>query len=311
MTEPLDNPPATGIAPGEGVLLKALREVVFAPQAPRTLPDELAANAEAVELYAALLETREFLLAVADGDLSRRLSARGYLPGTLKTLQANLRNLTWQTQRIAGGDLTQRVDFMGEFAEAFNSVTDQFRVLLDKVRLLASRDPLTDLHNRRHFMEAAGIELQRARRYELPMSVLMLDLDHFKSVNDRYGHPAGDQILCHTAAILTRGTRRIDLVARYGGEEFVVLLAQTDPAGARVVADRIRAAIQDAPVRVGEALVPVTASIGVGGLSVIGAQTDDVVLKGIIAQADQALYLAKAAGRNRVESSPAPSPAAA
>lgn len=230
---------------------------------------------------------------------------------SFKHLHASLRHLTWKTQQIAGGDLTQRVDFMGEFAEAFNAMTAQLGSLIEKVCQLATRDSLTGLHNRRHFLAAAGNEVQRARRHELPLSVLMLDLDHFKQINDRHGHLAGDQVLRQAAEILRREIRTIDLSARYGGEEFVLLPAQTPADGALVLADRIRSAIQREVFRAAESVIPVTASIGVAGLSQVGPEPDDAILLSLIDRADQALYHAKAAGRNRVTLYPGVSPAAA
>jgi two-component system cell cycle response regulator len=170
----------------------------------------------------------------------------------------------------------------------------------DKQRLevLARTDPLTHTANRRALMERLNGELERARRYALSLSVLMVDLDHFKLVNDTYGHPIGDEVLRSTARVLQREARNVDVVARFGGEEFVVVLPETGEEGAVRVADRIRARIAEQAVMPGAGYdtARVTASIGVASVpsSVVNAAED------LIALADQALYRAKAAGRNQV-----------
>lgn len=166
--------------------------------------------------------------------------------------------------------------------------------LVDQTKRLAATDALTGLMNRRAFLEAIAKEKRNER---LPLAVAILDVDHFKRVNDTKGHEAGDVVLKGVAEVLRKMARRSDLVARWGGEEFVVALAQTADAGARVAAERLRRAIADAihPLSNGEA-VRVSVSIG---MSI--ATTADWHLEELFAKADKALYLAKARGRNRVE----------
>jgi diguanylate cyclase (GGDEF)-like protein len=161
---------------------------------------------------------------------------------------------------------------------------------------LANSDPLTGLANRRHFMEALARETERAARYGRGLSLVLLDLDHFKRVNDTWGHASGDEVLKDAARILRSVCRDLDVPARLGGEELVLLLPETDGEGARVVAERVRERIQstrhEAPD--GDSF-QVTTSIGVASLGP-DAPTADALLH----RADEALYAAKRSGRNRV-----------
>jgi two-component system cell cycle response regulator len=168
--------------------------------------------------------------------------------------------------------------------------------LVEDARRLAMIDPLTGLWNRRAFSDAMDREIHRAERHSHALSVLMLDVDHFKNVNDSYGHEAGDLVLRGIAATVQRIARRSDLVGRWGGEEFVVGLGHAAEAGARVAAERLRKAIRETPFALPDGqTLHVTASIGV---SLAGrGESLDVVL----ARADQAMYLAKSRGRDRVE----------
>jgi two-component system, cell cycle response regulator len=166
-----------------------------------------------------------------------------------------------------------------------------------RLEVLAQTDPLTMVLNRRALTTRLASELDRARRYEAVLSLLMIDLDHFKSVNDTYGHLVGDDVLRATAALLQQAVRSVDVVARYGGEEFVIVLPETPLSGAVAFAERVRQQIEDHPFRAlsGERL-RVTASIGVGVFPAEDVSTVDTLL----AHADEALYRAKAAGRNQV-----------
>lgn len=159
----------------------------------------------------------------------------------------------------------------------------------------AERDPLTQLRNRRGFDRVFADEAVRFARHGRSCSLLVLDLDHFKSVNDQYGHEAGDEVLCRTARILDASIRDIDTAARFGGEEFVVLLPETAVAAALEVAERIRSAVAESDIEFRGHRIPVRVSIGVS------ACPDRVpVPSDLITSADAALYRAKAEGRNRV-----------
>lgn len=174
------------------------------------------------------------------------------------------------------------------------------KALADKqaaLEYLATHDPLTGLLNRREFSRLAELELARATRYPCPTSVVMVDLDFFKKINDHYGHPVGDQVLVHVASIVQRMTRNVDVAARFGGEEFIVLLPSTTAEGALAFAENLRKAIETSALQIGEVSVPATASMGVTCLAMGTAASADT----LYAAADRGLYAAKQAGRNRVE----------
>jgi two-component system cell cycle response regulator len=163
--------------------------------------------------------------------------------------------------------------------------------------MLAQTDPLTKLLNRRALTERLAAEMERVRRYDSALSLLLIDLDHFKAINDTYGHLAGDDVLTEVAINLQRGVRAVDVVARYGGEEFVVVLPETGPAGASAFAERLRE-LTESQTFLQNRGVPIrlTTSIGVASYPGFGVESVD----DLFAAADQALYRAKAEGRNRV-----------
>jgi diguanylate cyclase (GGDEF)-like protein len=167
--------------------------------------------------------------------------------------------------------------------------------LIGQLKQMAETDFLTGVLNRRSFYSAAERELSAARRYVRGLAVVMLDIDHFKAINDRHGHQAGDEVLKAVAATCRAECRGSDMVARYGGEEFVLLLQEAHPGDAREAAERIRAALATAPVMVGDLAIPVTASLGVATAGPETAGVDQLVRT-----ADAALYRAKAEGRDRV-----------
>ncbi|MCC5887587.1 MAG: GGDEF domain-containing protein [Gammaproteobacteria bacterium] len=160
---------------------------------------------------------------------------------------------------------------------------------------LAIRDHLTSSLNRRHFYDVAEAELQRAQRYDAPVSLLLLDLDDFKGVNDRHGHACGDAVLCQLVELIQERLRNSDVLARLGGEEFVILLPETDLAAARLLADRLRQAIAEQPFEYSGIIIPLTTSWGVAT-----AHAEDKGIDGLLNRADRALYVAKDSGRNRV-----------
>jgi len=165
----------------------------------------------------------------------------------------------------------------------------------EKLEKLATCDPLTGLYNRRHFLACAEAEWSRFQRYYRPVSVLMLDIDHFKSVNDRYGHAVGDEAICAAAQACLAGKRKPDVVGRVGGEEFAILLPETALPRAAVVAERIRRMIADHTLTAHHANFKVTASIGIAEASASMSGFD-----ALMRAADEALYQAKANGRNCV-----------
>ncbi len=166
----------------------------------------------------------------------------------------------------------------------------------EKLETLALTDPLTGLYNRRYFFERGWNEYVRARRYQHHLAVIMLDLDFFKQINDKYGHACGDMVLMKVAKLFSQSLRDVDLVARFGGEEFIILIPETDKAGVDFVAQRIRQEIYDTPMEHNGKNFNISASLGI-------ALVEDVVgdFETMINQADIALYYAKENGRNRVE----------
>jgi diguanylate cyclase (GGDEF)-like protein len=179
---------------------------------------------------------------------------------------------------------------------------DKRAMALANLRLtsLATTDGLTGIKNHRAFQEQLHVELHAAARYDVPVSLILLDVDHFKRLNDEFGHPAGDSVLIDIGRMLQECARECDYVARYGGEEFVVILPRTDGTGAVVLAERFRAALEIANWQ----FSPVTASFGVATAAPSCASSES-----LIGRADAALYNAKIAGRNRVVVAPPVLPA--
>jgi diguanylate cyclase (GGDEF)-like protein len=171
----------------------------------------------------------------------------------------------------------------------------QLESMLHSVEALASTDALTGLFNRRRFSDVLKREFAVTKRYRNTLSCLMMDLDHFKQINDRYGHDAGDQVLKEVARRITGSLREVDLAARYGGEEFVVLLPHTGRVDARVVAERLLRNIRGQSFQFGSEVHTLTVSIGYAGNADVHSDRAEDLVK----LADLALYEAKRAGRNR------------
>ena len=171
--------------------------------------------------------------------------------------------------------------------------------VLREVREAGIRDGLTGCWNRTHAMEVLDSELRRARRSKLPVAIIMFDLDHFKQINDRYGHLCGDTVLMHIGQRMRDVLRSSDLKSRYGGEEFLAVLPSTTLHGAGCVAETLRREIESKPVTWGNEVLTVTASIGV-----TQAEPGELDMDAIISRADAALYRAKQQGRNCVRLEP-------
>jgi diguanylate cyclase (GGDEF)-like protein len=164
----------------------------------------------------------------------------------------------------------------------------------EKLARISKTDGLTGLFNHRHLQERLEEELKRVSRSRAPLSLILTDIDHFKKVNDSYGHPAGDAVLKGVSRIIRDRIRETDIAARYGGEEFALILTNTDSVGARKFADELRQAIQKNPFIVDGKSIPVTISLGISSLPPVAQSKEEVIEK-----ADQALYFAKKNGRNR------------
>lgn len=438
-------------------LIDVLRLPIFKAKFPQTLPEEWAGYEELTALYHGLVQLREFIKNVAEGDLQTPLQFKGFLAGTMKSLQANLRHMTWQTQMIADGDFSQRLDFLGEFSDAFNSMTvqletsirtikekeaelarineglreemkqrkqaqaalakseayyrsltetmkdvvwvldlsllrltytspsltpllgwdiDEFltlelatiftkesfasfqqtidteeqifissgakhyfsfeaelrckngstiwteivahfdrkkegnglymhsvirditerRTLQLELERQATLDELTGLFNRRYFITNANQEIRRSQRYGNPASMMMMDIDHFKNVNDTYGHGTGDIALQQVASTCMKNLRNTDILGRIGGEEFAVFMPETSLENAALVAERLRREIEMMTVLSLEEKTPIPLTISIG---VSDFQKGDN-LSNLMARTDKFLYRAKESGRNRI-----------
>jgi diguanylate cyclase (GGDEF)-like protein len=204
-------------------------------------------------------------------------------------------------RRIAEGQLAHRVilnkhDEAGRLAEAFNAMARQIERNQTVLAELVVHDSLTGLYNRREFERRLHEEIERATRYKHTLALLMLDIDDFKQINDRYGHQAGDEALCAVAAHLGDAVRPADHVARYGGEEFAILLPETDPDSAFALATRLCELIRTHSILLPEDQ-PITLTVSIGmAMYPDNAHSSDE----LTAAAYQALYAAKAAGRNQV-----------
>lgn len=173
--------------------------------------------------------------------------------------------------------------------------TSEVQSLLEEVSFLAERDPLTGLYNRRVFQQRLHQEIARSRRTGESFALVIIDLDHFKQINDRWGHPVGDEVLCLLGGLARDNVRTQDAPARIGGEEFALLLPHTDAAGAATLTERLRADLAASPLTVGDGET-LTATFSAG----VAAWRPGVEEAILMRQADKALYAAKTAGRNRV-----------
>lgn len=175
-------------------------------------------------------------------------------------------------------------------------IEESLRIAKEQAELLARTDQLTGLSNRREFITFGEQEIKRAIRFSHPLSVMMLDLDHFKRVNDTFGHAAGDEVIKTTSKIARNCLREVDILARIGGEEFAAVLPETLMDMAVVVAERIREEISLTSVMFGRQAIRQTVSVGVAQL----ARQDTGLLMSVVGRADRALYNAKLQGRNVV-----------
>ncbi|HEX8404811.1 MAG TPA: sensor domain-containing diguanylate cyclase [Duganella sp.] len=224
------------------------------------------------------------------------MSSDGYAIGTLCVMDTKPGGLD-DGQRSILARLARQVMALIELRASERTLGDTVREL----EMLATTDELTGLHNRRSLLQRLRFETARAKRFRTPLSVVMIDLDHFKRVNDGHGHAVGDQVLADVGRLLRESVRVIDVAGRYGGEELCVILPNTPLDGALTFAETLRAKIAAQPHHAGACALQVTASLGVGSFDHLEIADAESVLR----QADAALYRAKDAGRNRVEGAPA------
>jgi diguanylate cyclase (GGDEF)-like protein/PAS domain S-box-containing protein len=228
--------------------------------------------------------------------VSEILHEIGVIPGAEPlrlplVFEENLLGILW----VWGMGVTKAdLPIMSIFAKQIGSSLERAR-LFQEVQSLALTDPLTGLQNRRSLFELGKIEFSRSHRTKRAFCCMMLDLDHFKQINDNYGHPVGDQVLQEFAERCKCSVRDVDLIGRYGGEEILIFLPETDSQTAMQVAERLRASIDERPMIVSGQNINITVSIGVSG-----KDENTLQLETLIARADQALYIAKHKGRNCV-----------
>lgn len=258
------------------VLGEAATEIADLTLDPRTAGMTLTVNPPHMRMYSSVALT----------------SADGYAIGTLCVLDTKPGRLTADQQRLLAR-LARQVMALIELRASEKTLADAVREL----ELLATTDELTGLHNRRSLLQRLRFETARAKRFRAPLSAVMIDLDHFKRINDEHGHAAGDLVLAGVGRLLRESVRVIDVAGRYGGEELCVILPNTPIEGAMKFAESLRAKIAAQQHDNGKRVVPVTASLGVASFDHLQMADAEALLR----QADAALYRAKHGGRNRVE----------
>jgi two-component system cell cycle response regulator len=244
------------------------------------------------------LEARNTLGIAADKDVLRvvdedaRDDAEGPAPIVCEVLFGNARLATLALAPSPGCE----ADTSSLASLAARELAGPLRIaaLVEESQRLATTDPLTGLMNRRAFLAMMQEEIARSSRYQLPLSLLLLDVDHFKSINDTFGHAVGDQVLSSIGKLLQNALRTSDTPARWGGEEFVIALKNTPLDGGAIAAERLRAALTELRIEAGGTTVKVTASLGLACLS-LNESVDT-----LIDRADRAMYAAKVGGRNRL-----------
>lgn len=311
---------------------------------PEELPGSAGDRKRLARILREIEQTQKFCRSLANGDLSSTLKSKGVTAGFLKALQASLLHVTWQAKMISEGDFSQRIDFMGEFAEAFNTMTvklsnaqsilkhreqdlvetnlklhsevQERRSVENKLRLSNMklqqqlddneklqkrlkeeliRDSLTGLFNRRFLLERIDREFALAVRNGRPISILLMDIDFFKRVNDNFGHQMGDLVLQTLAGLMRRYSRTDDIASRIGGEEFVLMMPGVSLENGLVRAEEFRQKVEGVKIRCNGSRPKITVSIGVASVPTHGIVSQKVMLA-----ADKALYSAKNGGRNRV-----------
>ncbi|WP_052090509.1 sensor domain-containing diguanylate cyclase [Desulfosporosinus sp. HMP52] len=220
-----------------------------------------------------------------------------------------LEEITLATEQVAAGDLNRQISFKGHpdfqrVIQNFNIMTTNLKVQYKELEKLSLKDYLTGLANRRYFEQQFNLELDRACRLEHPSTLLMLDVDNFKAINDKFGHLEGDKALKALAKVLRDSVREMDLPVRFGGEEFLVMLPETSLEKGRIVAEKIRESISQISIISRKGNIMFTVSIGMSSTELLkeldcsGLESAGLSL---LKQADEALYLAKSKGKNRVE----------
>ncbi|MCL2102432.1 MAG: GGDEF domain-containing protein [Syntrophorhabdaceae bacterium] len=294
-----------------------------------SIPPELQDNKKLTELLQQIVEVRTVLACLSQGNLDAPVTIRGHTGGLLKSFQGNVRHMLWMINQVAEGNLTHHIDYMGDFAKSFNAMTNALQTartalehqkelylnLSEELKLevkakikaqealkhelehqqeLASTDALTGVANRRAFLALANQELERCRRVGAPLCMSMMDVDHFKTINDTLGHQVGDKVLQHLASAIVQNSRSYDVVGRLGGDEFVILFPSTTMDDAHSALERLHKSIFEGDSSSCEGAKYTIST----GLSALFPHQRDMTLYDLLEKADKALYMAKRAGRN-------------
>ncbi len=280
---------------------------------PHKIPLIVVIERERADIYQAWAAFRNLFLTLM-GVLTLLVGLVAWRMG--RSIVKPLERLTSAADRIAAGDLTIQLpvmqhDELGHLTQVFNQMTGKLQrsynefkaasLTLKKqnklLETLSITDSLTGLYNRKKLDDILNDQLARFKRNQRSFAVLLLDIDHFKRLNDTYGHLAGDQVLANVSETLSQSIRNIDYAARYGGEEFVIVLPETTVSAAKDMAERIRTQVQSTASLFDDQPISVTLSIGVAD-----SLSSDETATAVLARADRMLYEAKRAGRNRVHS---------
>jgi len=238
------------------------------------------------ELFAKFIQEIHYLGPIADAKISDTAFSDGYRKFELGQGVKEALYIKASSSEVIGN--------LPYFVKILKLCLERIR-LYDKLQQLSIYDSLTKIYNRRCFMERFKEEFERAKKFNHDLSFLMIDIDHFKKINDNYGHLAGDAVLQEVARMIKANIRGIDLAARFGGEEFSVILPETDKAGAIMLAERINREVSRRMLTVFDEKIPVSISVGLASFPQNSIHPDV-----LMETADKALYKAKVSGRNRV-----------
>ncbi|MGD8293114.1 MAG: GGDEF domain-containing protein, partial [Desulfobacterales bacterium] len=216
-------------------------------------------------------------------------------PGNMKPFSQILQEANQELGKLnlSYEQLTVELKQAKEKAENY---AQELKTANERLRDLAFKDGLTDLYNHRYFQDSLDHELSRAQRYKKPFSLIMVDLDHFKKINDQYGHPVGDIVLKEVSKTIKKTIRDCDIAARYGGEEFAIILPETELKGVSMVAERLRKSVEALEIEINDDCIEATISVGVTSYFISQGQKQK---SEIISEADMALYNSKNTGRNK------------
>lgn len=332
-----DIPPRAPLAPCcEGTLaavVTLLRQSLYQGEY-HGAPAGVSAGEEFGEILLYLQQAQTHLAALSRGEISTPVPLRGYTGDMLNEMRKNLLHVLKKARRLTVGDFSCDAGNMGELSEAFEVMGKTLQAALAKLeqqkqdltelsetlrreiearavvekdllreqarlQKLASTDPLTGISNRRQFFQVAVRELERVRRTNTGACLAMLDIDHFKNLNDSLGHSAGDKALRRITKIITSIIRPYDLVGRYGGDEFIFLFSEISRDDAFALLERMRDAVEKAKISAGKGNPNITVSIGLTQMGV-GEAISSATLDQAIKRADEALYKAKNSARNHV-----------